>query len=438
MSTGATATVTSTDHMRRVVAASFMGTTLETYDLYLYGTASALVFTQVFFPNFDPVVGLLLSLSTFAVSFIARPLGALVFGHFGDRVGRKNTLYVTLLLMGVSTTLIGFLPTYAAIGAAAPAILVTLRFIQGIGFGGEYAGAVLMIAEHSPKVRRGFYAGLNNVGPAAGYILSTLSVLVLSATLNEEAFISWGWRIPFIASSLLVIVGLYLRSRVAESPLFEDAKQREAQRNQIPLVSLIRTNRKELLLASGAMALPFTVFYLFSVYTLAYITDTLGLDQTLVLGLFIGAMVVNALTLPVFASHSDTIGRKRMFVIGLALTGAWQFPFWFLVDTGNVSLIAIALVVQMTFYGAAFGPMAAFAGEVFAPQVRYTGMAISYNIAGIIGAAPAPIVATFLLSSLGGVWAIALYAVGVATLSILCTVLLPETRDRTMTSGVVA
>lgn len=431
-----TTTVTSERHMRRVVAAGFMGTAMETYDLYLYGTASALVFSKVFFPNFDPVVGLLLSLSTFAVSFIARPLGALVFGHFGDRFGRKNTLYITLLMMGISTTLIGFLPTYEVFGVLAPTILVILRFIQGFGYGGEYAGAVLMIAEHSPTKRRGFYAGLNNVGPAVGYVLSTLAILILSATLPEDQFLSWGWRIPFVASAVLVAIGLYLRRRVAESPLFEQAENREAQRNQIPLFTLFRTNWKELILASGAMALPFTVFYLFSVYTLSYVTDTVGVDRTLVLFIFIVAMVVNAVTLPWFAGLSDRIGRKRMFVVGLVLTGAWQFPFWFLIDTGNPWLITLAVCIQMVFYGAAFGPMAAFAGEIFNPQVRYTGMAISYNIAGILGAAPAPIIATFLLSSFGGVWAIALYAVGVAVVSIICTLLLPETRNRSMTTEV--
>jgi metabolite-proton symporter len=432
--TTSTPAITPDHHMRRVVAAGFMGTTMETYDLYLYGTASALVFSEVFFPNFDPVVGLLLSLSTFAVSFIARPLGALVFGHFGDRLGRKNMLYITLLMMGISTALIGILPTYDVIGVLAPAILVVLRFMQGFGFGGEYAGAVLMIAEHSPTRRRGFYAGLNNVGPAAGYVLSTLAVLVLSAALPEEQFITWGWRIPFLASAVLVVIGLFLRRRVAESPLFDESANREAQREQIPLVTLFRTNWKELVLASGAMALPFTVFYLFSVYTLAYITENLTVDRTLLLFIFIVAMIGNAVTLPWFAGLSDRLGRRLTFVTGLILTGAWQFPFWLLVDTGNPWLITVALCVQMIFYGAAYGPMAAFAGELFNPKVRYTGMAFAYNIAGIIGAAPAPIIATFLLSAFGGVWAIALYAIGVALVSIICTLLLPETRHRDLTT----
>lgn len=428
-------TQTSTERsMRRVVAASFLGTAMETYDLYLYGTASALIFSQLYFPNYDTSIALMLSLSTFAVSFIARPLGAVVFGHFGDRVGRKNTLYITLLLMGMATVAIGVLPTYETIGFAAPAALVALRFLQGFGFGGEYSGAVLMIAEHAPKGRRGLYAGLNNIGPAVGFISSTGIVLACTAAMSEANFLAWGWRIPFLLSVILVGVGLYLRRSVAESPVFTEAVEQAGGHSvPAPVVEVFRRHTKELVLASGAMTLIFAMFYLFAVHSLSYGTETLGLDQTVLLALVIVAMVVNGGAIPLFSALSDRIGRRVTCLWGTVLTAIWAFPYYWLFDTKNTILIGLAFCVQMVLYGMIYGPIAAYAGELFGARVRYTGMAISYNVAGILGAAPAPIAATFLLDSTGGSWSISLYVVALAAISFACLLALPETSSRDLT-----
>lgn len=420
--------------MRRIVGAGLMGTSLEAYDLYLYGTAAALVFPKVFFPDFDPVVGLLLSLSTFAVSFIARPLGAVLFGHFGDRMGRKNTLYITLLIMGLATFLIAFLPSYDDIGVLAPAVLVLLRFLQGVGFGGEYTGAVLMITEHAPEGRRGFFAGLNNLGPGIGFILSTGFMLALSAGLDEEAFVSWGWRVPFAVSILLVFVGLYLRRSVAESPVFEKALEMEKTESKIlPFVGVFRHYRREILLATGCMLLIFTMFYLFSTFTLSYGTNVLGFSRSTMLLVLMGAIVVDLVAIPFTSMWADKIGRRRMMIIGVVAAIVWQLPMYALIDTRNIALMLLALGVQMFIYVLMLGPSTAYLGELFGARVRYTGMAISYNLAGIIGAAPAPILATWLLDETGTVMSIAAYAIVVALISLACLLLLPETKDNDLT-----
>lgn len=415
--------------IRRVVAASFMGTAMETYDLYLYGTAAALVFSATFFPNYAPGISTILSLSTFAVSFIARPLGAVVFGHYGDRIGRKKMLYITLLLMGLGTFAIGLLPTYASIGIAAPACLVALRFLQGFGFGGEYSGAVLMIAEHAPPEKRGFYSGLNNIGPAIGFVISTGIFLAVTSLMSGADFLSWGWRIPFLFSVLLVAIGLYLRTQVAETPIFKKAiEENSASTRTTPITGVLKHYPKELALATGALMLIFAMFYLFSVHSLSYGTKELGMSRTTLLTAAIIAMVVNAIAIPIFSAMSDRVGRRATCLWGTALTAAWAFPFYWLFDTRNAVLVTFAFCVQMILYGMVYGPVAAYLSELFGPSVRYTGMAVSYNLAGILGAAPAPILATVLLHSYGGSWAISAYLIVLAAISFACLFALPETK----------
>ena len=427
---------TSLKQMRKVVLASFMGTALETYDLYLYGTAAALIFAPLYFSNQEPALALVLSLLTFAVSFIARPIGALVFGHFGDKIGRKRTLYVTLLLMGISTALVGALPTYDMIGVAAPIILVLLRFLQGIGFGGEYSGAVLMILEHAPAEKRGFYAGLNNAGPAVGFLASSGIFLGMSLTMSDDAFLTWGWRIPFLFSLALVAVGLYLRMAIAESPVFEKARAIETKQSktQIPVVNVFRYYWRELLLASGSFILIFAMFYLVSVHTLSYGVSNLGLSRDVLLIALMLGVAIYGLAIPIFSNLSDRIGRKKILLIGVALAAAWQFPFYWLLDTANIVLIGIAVTVELIIYAAIYGPAAAFVSELFGSKGRYTGSAVSYNIAGILGAAPAPIVATLLVNETGASWPIALYMVAIAAISFFCILALPETRNRDLTA----
>lgn len=428
MSSTATSPTTAKE-MRKVVAGSVFGTAMETYDLYLYGTAAALIFGHLFFTAADPVAATLLSLSTFAVSFIARPVGAIVFGHFGDRIGRKKMLFVTLLVMGISTALIGFLPTFDQIGVAAPLMLTILRFLQGFGYGGEYSGAVLMLAEHAPAEKRGFYAGLNNVGPVIGFITSTLIFIGVSASMSEEAFLAWGWRIPFLFSFLLVAIGVYVRAKVSESPIFKQSQKAAATtaKKKIPLVSVLTKYPREVLLATGANIAQFATFYLASTWALNYGTTTLGLERTTLLTAVMIAVGTNAISIPVASALSDRIGRKRVLIIGTVATIVWAFPFFALFNTASYGLIVLAFVGLMVSYSFVYGPIAAFTSELFGTSVRFTGSALSYNLGGILGAAFAPLIATLLFTEFQSSVPISLYIIGVSLISLLCIALARET-----------
>lgn len=430
MSTTATAPSTGKE-MRKVVAASVFGTAMETYDLYLYGTAAALIFGKLFFTASDPVAATLLSLSTFAVSFVARPVGAIVFGHFGDRIGRKRMLFLTLLIMGISTALIGALPDFAAIGVAAPILLTFLRFLQGFGYGGEYSGAVLMLAEHAPPEKRGFYAGLNNVGPVIGFITSTLVFMAVNVSLTEEQFLAWGWRIPFLFSLILVIIGVYVRSRVAESPVFKAALKAGAiagnEKRRIPLVEVFAKYPREVVLATGANIAQFATFYLASTWALSYGTTVLGLNRNVLLTAVMIAVATNAVSIPVASALSDRVGRKRVLIIGSIAIAAWAFPFFALFNTANYALIVVAFVGLMVAYSFVYGPIAAFTSELFGTSVRFTGSALSYNLGGILGAAFAPILATLLYSTYGSSVPISIYIIITSVISLLCISLARET-----------
>ncbi|MEN0139630.1 MAG: MFS transporter [Rhodococcus sp. (in: high G+C Gram-positive bacteria)] len=414
--------------MRKVVAASVFGTAMETYDLYLYGTASALVFAPLFFPNQSPAAGTLLALSTFAVSFVARPLGAIVFGHFGDRVGRKSVLFITLLMMGLSTFLVGFLPTYATIGLAAPALLVLLRFLQGFGYGGEYSGAVLMLAEHAPKNRRGFYAGLNNVGPVIGFLASSGLFLGINAAMSDESFMQWGWRVPFLISIILVGIGLYVRIQVSESPVFKHASVKP-QPKAAPLPDVFRFYWKELILGTGANIAQFGVFYLVTVFALTYGTDHLGLSRLTILGAVLIAVATNAISVPIASALSDKFGRRYLIGAGLIMTGIWGFPFFALLNSRNFALMVLGFVVMMIAYSTIYGPIASFVSELFGTSVRFTGSALAYNAGGIVGAAFAPIVATILLERFDSSIPISVYIALMSVVSLLCVYLARETKD---------
>jgi metabolite-proton symporter len=422
--------------MRRVVAASVFGTAMETYDLYLYGTAAALIFGTLFFPAENPTAATLLSLSTFAVSFIARPLGAIVFGHFGDRIGRKRMLFITLLLMGISTFLIGLLPSFATIGVAAPIILTVLRFTQGFGFGGEYSGAVLMLAEHAPAKKRGFYAGLNNVGPVIGFLSSTLIFLLVLNLMTEDAFFAWGWRIPFLLSIILVGIGLYVRFKITESPVFVEAQQRaeaSTKQTRAPLFAVLTKYPKEVILASGANIGQFATFYLAVTWALSYGTTGLGLERNVILSAVMIAVATNAITIPLASAWSDRVGRKPVLVIGSIAMIVWAFPFFALFNTAQYGLIVIAFIGLMIAYSLVYGPIAAFTSELFGTSVRYTGSALSYNIGGILGAAFAPLIATMLYANFNSSAPIAIYLAAAAAVSLVCILLARETKDESLT-----
>ncbi|TWF74927.1 metabolite-proton symporter [Pseudonocardia hierapolitana] len=412
--------------VRRVVVASLVGTSLEWYDFFIYGTAAALVFNQLFFPTFDPLVGTLLAFTTFAVGFVARPLGGIVFGHYGDKVGRKNVLVATLLLMGIATFLIGLMPTYATIGVWAPILLVLLRFLQGLGLGGEWGGAVLMTLESGDRSKRGLNASWPQVGVPIGLLLANGMLSLMAAVSSDEAFLAWGWRVPFLLSGVLVLVGLWIRLTIAESPAFEqvEAKQEKA---RAPIVDVLRSYPRQVLLAIGARVGVDVVFYLFVLFITTYIVTYLGLPQSYALNAVLIAATFQVVFIPLFGALSDRIGRRPVYLAGAIGAAAWTFAFFALLDTGSFALIVLAAVVALLLHAAMYGPQASFIAEMFPTQVRYSGASMGYQLAGVIGGALAPIIATALLSRYDTSLVVSLYAVVVLAITIMCVVIARET-----------
>ncbi|MFI7112336.1 MFS transporter [Nonomuraea sp. NPDC050227] len=412
----------------RIAMASLMGTAIEFYDFYIYGTAAALVLNTAFFPGMDPVAGRLAAFSTFAVAFVSRPLGSAVFGHWGDRVGRKSMLVVSLLVMGLSTVAIGLLPGYAAIGVAAPVLLVLLRFTQGIGLGGEWGGAALLATEHAPPGRRGLYAMFPQLGPAAGFIVANGLFLILGETLTDEQFGGWGWRLPFVASLLLVVVGLYVRLRISETPVFRAALD-QRRIAKVPFAGLMRHHWRRVLLAAGAMTVAYTLFYTATTYCLSYGTATLGIPKTAMLTLTMVGVLFMAAGTVVSAVVSDRLGRRRTLLTGTAVAVVWGLVMFPLMETGSVVLAGVALAGALGLMGLIFGPMGAYLPELFRTEFRYSGASVAYSLGGVLGGAVPPLVATSLQTSGLGVMGVGLYVSAMALLSLLCLLALPETGD---------
>jgi MHS family shikimate/dehydroshikimate transporter-like MFS transporter len=416
-----------TQSIKAVVAASFIGTTIEWYDFFLYGTAAALVFDKLFFPEAAPLVGTLLAFSTYAVGFAARPLGGIVFGHFGDRIGRKSMLVASLLIMGIATVLIGCLPTYGAIGVFAPILLVVLRFAQGIGVGGEWGGAVLMSTEHAPKHRRGFFGSWPQMGVPAGLLLSTLVFKLVEGSMSEPAFESWGWRVPFLASAILVIVGLVIRLKLMESPAFERVKETKTEAAK-PIVDVVRKYPRDVLTAMGMRVAENGAFYVLTVFTLAYGEDELGLDKDTMLNGVIVAAAIGLITVPLWGALSDRVGRKPLYLAGAVITTLWAFPLFGLMNTASPFLIALAIVVGVNLgHDLMYGPQAAYFSELFGTRVRYSGASLGYQLASVFAGGFAPLIATALLAA-GGWELVALYVVGMGVISVVATLLARETR----------
>lgn len=422
---GATA-VTRHGSAKRVITASLIGTSLEWYDFFLYGSAAALVFNTVFFPTFEPAVGTLLAFTTYAVGFVARPLGGVIFGHFGDRVGRKNVLVITLLLMGTATFLIGLLPTYRMWGLAAPVCLVTLRFLQGLGLGGEWGGAVVMSLEHGNPARRGLNASWPQVGVPAGNLLAAAMLWFMSAVQSEAAFTSWGWRVPFLLSAVLILVGLWVRLAVTESPLFEDVEAKGA-KARMPLVEVLRQHPRGLLVAMCARIGTDVAFYTFALYVLTYVTETVGLSRTVALTGVLVASGVQLALIPAFGALSDRVGRKPVYAMGAISAAAWAFAFFPLLDTGSPAIIITAVVVALATHAAMYGPQAAFIAELFSTRLRYSGASMGYQIAGIFGGALAPIIAIQLVSTTGSSLAVSWYVLAMVVITLIGLAFAPET-----------
>lgn len=399
---------------RRVAVASFVGTAIEFYDFYLYGTAAALVLNSAFFPTLSPVAGSLAAFSTFAVAFIARPLGALLFGHLGDRRGRKSTLVASLLVMGLSTVAIGLLPGYAQIGVAAPVLLTLLRFLQGLGLGGEWGGAALLANECAPANRKGWYSTFPQVGPAVGFALASGSFLVLSTTLGDEAFREWGWRVPFLASAVLVLFGLKVRLTIAETPEFARLVQ-DRERSSKPLVDMLRETPTRLMSAGGAIVVCYVLFYVSTTFGLAYATKTLHEQRDDVLLDQIAAVAAMALATVIACRAADRFGRKPVLVTGClaALAAGFTLP-------DGHPVFALAAM------GWVYGPLGAFLPELFPARFRYSASSFAYNLGGVLGGALAPTIATYLVAA-HGPRAIGWYVAAAAAVSVACVLLLPET-----------
>ncbi|WSQ13976.1 MHS family MFS transporter [Streptomyces sp. NBC_01231] len=426
--------------LKRIVAASLIGTTIEWYDFFLYGSAAALVFNKLFFPDSDPLVGTLLSFLTYAVGFAARPLGALVFGHYGDRLGRKKLLVLSLLLMGGATFAIGLLPTHATVGTAAPVLLTVLRLVQGFALGGEWGGAVLLVSEHGDARRRGFWASWPQTGAPAGQLLATGVLSLLTAVLSDSAFGSWGWRIPFLLSGVLVLVGLWIRLSVDESPVFKQAlaqaearKAAHAQAEKLPLVSVMKHHWRDVLVAMGARMAENISYYVITAFILVYATTSAGVSKQTALNAVLIASAVHFAVIPAWGALSDRVGRRPVYLLGAVGVGLWMFPFFSLVDTGGFGNLILAVTVGLVMHGAMYAPQAAFFSEMFATRMRYSGASIGAQFASVVAGAPAPLIATALLADYDSSTPIALYVIAAAVLTVVAVGAAKETRHRDLT-----
>ena len=412
----------------RIAFASFIGTAIEFYDFYIYGLAVAMVIGPVFFPNSDPAVQALNAFLTFGIAFIARPFGALLFGHFGDRIGRKTTLVATLLVMGVSTILIGVLPSYEMVGWTAPALLCMLRFGQGIGLGGEWAGAALLATEYAPKGKRGWFGMFPQLGPPVGFLFAVGSFLLLSQVLDDAEFRAWGWRIPFLASAVLVVIGLYVRLKLAETPVFVQALKSHAP-VRMPLVPLFAHHAKPLILGALLMVVCYALFYITTVFSLSYGVTTLHIPRPQFLGMLCIAVIFMAAATPLSALAGDRFGRRPVLLVagGAALlSGFLMAP---MLGSGSPVLITIFLSLELFLMGATFAPMGALLPELFPTSVRYTGAGAAYNLGGILGASLAPYIAQQLVQHGGLSW-VGGYISIAAMISVLAAFLIHETRDQ--------
>jgi metabolite-proton symporter len=393
---------------QRLATASIVGTTLEYYDFAVYNTLAALVFNRLFFPSFDPIAGTILAFSTFAVGYFSRPIGGLIFGHLGDRFGRRFVLVTTLFVMGVTTVLIGLLPTYEVAGALSPVLLVALRFIQGAALGGEWAGAVLLSVEHGDSARRGRNASWAQMGPSLGTLLATGTIALLTWLLSPDAFVEWGWRLPFFASVVLVVFGLWIRIGVDETPLFRQL-EREQKKARAPIGEVFRSHWRGLLLGGGARIGPDVLYSLSVAFSLSYLTTVLGQSRTLALiALSIGG-ACNAIAIPIFGSLSDRLGRRAVYGAGAALGVIWAFVFFPLLNTESAFAIVCALIGALLIHAMMYGPQAAFIAEQFPTRVRYAGSSLAYTLAGIVGGGIAPAMFATLLKIYGTTAPLAIY-----------------------------
>ena len=412
---------------RRVLAGSFIGTTFEWYDFFIYASAAALVFGPLFFPNVSEFAGQLAAFSTFAVGFIARPLGGVIIGHYGDRIGRKSMLVLCLMSMGLATILIGLLPTYEQIGIWAPILLVLLRVVQGFGIGGEWGGAVLMAVEYAPPNRRGFYGGFVQIGVPAGVILSNLAFLGVVTWVPEEHFMTWGWRIPFLLSAILVIVGLVIRLQIEETPIFAEAQQKAPKQEKVPAMEVLRHHWKRVILGALTFSGTSMLGYVLIAYILSYGVKQLEMPRVTMILLVLMASTVWLVTCLFFAAMSDRLGRRRVYIGGAIVGMLVAFPFFMLMDTRNVWLMSLALILLTLPLAAMYSPLAALFSELFPTRLRYTGSSLGYQLGTVLGGAFVPVIASSLYQAFGTSTAISAYIFCSILVGFIAVQFIPET-----------
>ena len=422
-------------NMRKVAFTALAGTSIEWYDFFLYGAAAALVFPTVFFGEMSSSSALILSLLTFAAGFIARPIGGIIFGHFGDRVGRKKTLVIALILMGVSSTLIGLLPTYAMIGVGAPILLTILRFAQGLAIGGQWGGAMLLVTESAPSNQRGFYGAYAQAGAPVGVILANLAFIITSALVSDEAFLAWGWRIPFLASAILIAISMYIQLNLEDTKAFKEleaarevneAKKAHNIIQKSPIIEAIKKYPKRIMLAAGAFLSVQVTFYILIAFMLAYGVSSTDMTRGDILSAILIASAIQVPVQFVFASYSDRNGRKGIFMLGAVLTAMWAFAIFPLIDTGNFWLAVLAISGGLIFLAMMYGPQAAFFTELFSTEVRYSGATLGYQFGAIAGGAFAPSIAAFLWTEYDIFW-VSVYISVASLLTLLSVMSLTET-----------
>ncbi|MBW1254151.1 metabolite-proton symporter [Pantoea allii] len=418
----------------KVVVASLVGTAIEFFDFYIYATAAVIVFPHIFFPQGDATVATLQSLATFAIAFIARPIGSALFGHFGDRVGRKATLVASLLTMGISTVVIGLLPSYQSIGVLAPLLLALARFGQGLGLGGEWGGAALLATENAPAKKRALYGSFPQLGAPIGFFFANGTFLLLSWLLTDEQFMQWGWRVPFVLSAVLVLIGLYVRVSLHESPVFAKV-QKEKKQVRVPIASLLSKHLTATILGTFIMLATYTLFYIMTVYSMSYGTAAapagLGISRNSMLWMLMMAVIGFGVMVPIAGLLADRFGRRKtMIVITLMIIG-FSFLFPVMLGSGSQALVMAFLLLGLSIMGLTFGPMGALLPELFPTEVRYTGASFSYNLSSILGASVAPYIATW-LNAHYGLYAVGLYLASMAFLTLLALIACKETRHQTL------
>ena len=426
-------------NMRKVALTALAGTSIEWYDFFLYGAAAALIFPTAFFSNEIPEsTALILSLLTFAAGFIARPIGGVIFGHFGDKIGRKKTLIVALMLMGISSTLIGLLPTYAMVGVAAPILLTLLRFAQGLAIGGQWGGAMLLVTESAPANQRGYYGAYAQAGAFVGVILANLALIITSSLVSEEFFNTWGWRIPFLASAVLILISMYIQLNLEDTKAFKELSSKRKLQNQeiiqsSPVIEALKKYPKRIALAAGAFLSVQVTFYILIAFMLAYGVSSANMPRDDMLSAVLIGSAIAVILQFVFSSYSDKNGRKGIFMFGAILSGLWAFAIFPLVDTGNYWLIVLAITVGLTFLAMMYGPQAAFFTELFTTEVRYSGATLGYQFGAILGGAFAPTLAVKLWTDFGIIW-VSVYIAIAALLTLLSVMSLTETYQSDLSS----